>query len=194
MSPFMSTAPRPWSRPPRISRLNGSVAQPSPGGTTSRWPAKPKCGDAVAARREHILDRPVGRLAGDEAVHRRSRAAPAPPRARRTPSRARGVTLGQAIRRRGKRRRGRLRGSCRRLASGACTGRDDMPKIDLDVDRADQPHRLSRRRSTRTCRAAGIAASRRRRGLTDFGVSHVVLKPGAWSRSATGMKARTSSW
>ena len=30
---------------PRCSRSNGSPAQPSPGGTTSRWPAKPKCGE-----------------------------------------------------------------------------------------------------------------------------------------------------
>ena len=54
-----------------------------------------------------------------------------------------------------------------------------MPKIDLD---AIQPNntRVTRRRSTAKCRAAGSAGSGRR-GLTDFGVSQVTLKPGACS-------------
>jgi len=38
-----------------------------------------------------------------------------------------------------------------------------------------------RRNTLRASRAAGIAASRRRGGLTEFGVSHVTLKPGAAS-------------
>ena len=44
MPPFMSTAPRPWSSLPLISGVKASLAQPSPGGTTSRWPAKAKWG------------------------------------------------------------------------------------------------------------------------------------------------------
>ena len=72
---------------PRSARANGSLAQPSPGGTTSRWPAKPKCGRACAADRDHILDRAVGRLAHHEAVDVEAERQQAPPRARRTPRR-----------------------------------------------------------------------------------------------------------
>ncbi len=55
-----------------------------------------------------------------------------------------------------------------------------MPKIDLDII----PQRNTtaiRRRSTRPSRAAGCAALAPATGLSGMGVSHVVLKPGAWS-------------
>ncbi len=56
-----------------------------------------------------------------------------------------------------------------------------MPKVDLEVHRADQPHRLSA--AVRRGGAGPLVPAARRRpaGLTDFGVSHVALKPGAWS-------------
>jgi hypothetical protein len=38
----MSTAPRPYSIPARVSGVNGGLLQPSPAGTTSRCPAKAK--------------------------------------------------------------------------------------------------------------------------------------------------------
>ena len=138
---FMSTAPRPWSRPPRISGANGSLVQPSPGGTTSRWPAKAKWGAPRAARREQILDRPVRRLAEGEAVDREAERGQRLLRARRTPRRCAGVTLGQAISR-AARSTGSIAAVMRpRLASGA--RRNAMPKLDLDAIAADQPHRLS---------------------------------------------------
>ena len=70
----MSTAPRPWSRSPRTSGSNAPLVQPSPGGTTSRCPAKARCGPGPATQRDHILDRPVGLLADDEAVDLEARA------------------------------------------------------------------------------------------------------------------------
>ncbi len=42
---FMSFAPRPTSWPSMTCASNGPAVQPSPAGTTSRWPAKPKCGE-----------------------------------------------------------------------------------------------------------------------------------------------------
>ena len=55
-----------------------------------------------------------------------------------------------------------------------------MPKIDLDsieqVNRTGYPHPFNQEVAGRWYRRLAPAA-----GLTDFGVSHVVLKPGAWS-------------
>ena len=55
-----------------------------------------------------------------------------------------------------------------------------MPKIDLDsieqVNRTGYPPPLSKEVGGRWYRRLATAT-----GLTDFGVSHVVLKPGAWS-------------
>ena len=60
IAPFMSTAPRPWSRSPRTSGSNAPLVQPSPGGTTSRCPAKARCGPA-AARAPRAGSRPARR-------------------------------------------------------------------------------------------------------------------------------------
>ena len=43
IAPFISTAPRPCSNSPRSVGVKGSLFQPGPGGTTSRWPAKARC-------------------------------------------------------------------------------------------------------------------------------------------------------
>jgi uncharacterized cupin superfamily protein len=55
-----------------------------------------------------------------------------------------------------------------------------VPKIDLDsleqVSRTGYPSPFDRDVAGRWCRRLASAS-----GLTDFGVSHVVLKPGAWS-------------
>ena len=84
---FMSLAPRPVSTPSSMTGSNGSLAQPSPGGTTSRWPAKPKCGAAFAPDRDHILGRPVGRFAHHPAMDLEASWPRARPQARRTPRR-----------------------------------------------------------------------------------------------------------
>ena len=47
---FMSLAPRPISRPSAIRAVKASPVQPSPGGTTSRCPAKPTCGPGPRSR------------------------------------------------------------------------------------------------------------------------------------------------
>lgn len=58
--------------------------------------------------------------------------------------------------------------------------RGAMPKIDLNhieqVNRTGYPHPFDREVEGRWYRRLGPAT-----GLTDFGVSHVVLKPGSWS-------------
>jgi uncharacterized cupin superfamily protein len=62
-----------------------------------------------------------------------------------------------------------------RLARGS-----KMPKLDLDqieqINRTGYPPPFDREVQGRWYRRLGPAG-----GLTDFGVSHVVLKPGAWS-------------
>ncbi|MNN60430.1 hypothetical protein D3C81_1756120 [compost metagenome] len=52
MPPFMSTAPRPYRMPSRVSPSNGAAVQAatSPVGTTSVWPAKQRLGEAVPRR------------------------------------------------------------------------------------------------------------------------------------------------
>ena len=51
MADFMSAAPRPYSMPSSIVGGEGIVPPSlSPGGTTSLWPAKQKCGAAVPSR------------------------------------------------------------------------------------------------------------------------------------------------
>ena len=58
-APFMSAAPRPYSRPSRTSGANGSLrhAAAGPGGTTSVWPAKAMRG-ASAPRQYQVLVTP----------------------------------------------------------------------------------------------------------------------------------------
>ena len=176
----MSTAPRPWSRPPRISGANGSLVQPSPGGTTSRWPAKPKCGRAAAARREQILDRPVRRLAGDEAVDREAeRRQRLLEHVEHRAGRA-GVTLGQAIS-----RLARSTGSiaARHAPPPSIAATEEAPCPSSTSTRSKQTNRtgypLPYRRAR--WRGATTAGSRRPAASTDFGVSHVVLEPGGIS-------------
>ena len=70
----MSLLPRPYSRPSRTRPPNGSTAQPSPGGTTSRWPFR-----CTTVRRDprppsqdvhtRIPGRMLGTVLGDEIPH-----------------------------------------------------------------------------------------------------------------------------
>ena len=55
-----------------------------------------------------------------------------------------------------------------------------MPKLDLDAIEQHQPHRLSAALRRADGESAVIAGSRRPPASTDFGVSHVMLKPGAF--------------
>ena len=60
---------RPAGRPRSVA-ANGSPVQPSPGGTTSRWPGEAEMRRAGSADRHHVLGRPVGRLAHHPAMDR----------------------------------------------------------------------------------------------------------------------------
>ncbi len=69
-----------------------------------------------------------------------------------------------------------------------------MPKVDLDsihqTNRTGYPEPYSKDVEGRWYRRLAPAI-----GLTDFGVSHVVLKPGAWSSQRHCMRGRTNfSW
>ena len=190
----MSTTPRPWSRPPRISGTNGSLDQPSPGGTTSRWPAKPKCGRAGAARREQILDRPVRRLAGDEAVDRE--AEPAQRRLQHVEHRAgRGRDAGAG---------GEAGGEVDGVDCGAHSRRPSIARREKRHaearprrDRTDQPHRLSaalRRADGQAAlspaRAGGRARGFRRQPCRARARRHLQPAPLARGRGRAGRDAR----
>ena len=98
----------------------------------------------------------------------RSRAASAPPRARRTPRRVAGVTLGQAIRR-AARSTGSIAAVMRASPSiGRCPAEERHAQARPRRDRTDQPHRLSAALATRRWRSAIIAASARPAGLDRF--------------------------
>ena len=64
----MSLAPRPVSTPSSMRGSNGSPSQPSPGRDDVEVAGKAEMRRARAAHRDEILDRPVGRLAADEAM------------------------------------------------------------------------------------------------------------------------------
>ena len=98
IAPFISTAPRPCSSAPRRSGRKGPEVQPSPGGTTSTWPAKAKwrlpLGPLRMAKRfstgpsggSPVTARCTAKPSGARLASRQSNTRPAA-----------GVTLGQAI-------------------------------------------------------------------------------------------------
>ena len=173
IAPFMSTAPRPWSKSPRISGANGAAGPALPGGTTSRCPAKAKC--LPPFRRAPRAGSRPGRRAPRRLRTDRPRTpmASAPPPARRTPRRVAGVTLSAAI-------SALVRSTTWGRVAAAWSMGGGIAQARSRYNPADQRDRLS----ARICEVVQGRWYRRLApagGLTDFGFSHVTLKPGAWS-------------
>src|SRR5687768_6954902 len=176
MPPFMSTMPRPCSRSPRRSATNGSVDQPSPGGTTSRWPAKPKCGEPDPRVANRFSTGPSGGSPATKRWTSKPSGRSASSSTSNTSPEA-GVTLGQATR-----RLARSTGSMVSLIGQrlACRRRKAMPKLDLEaieqINVTGYPSPYREAMTKRRYRKLAVPA-----GLSDFGVSHVVLEPGGIS-------------
>ena len=160
-----------------MSGVNGSLAQPSPGGTTSRWPAKAKCGAPAPRRGEQILDRPVRRLAEGEAVDREAER-----RQRLFEHVEHGAARGRDARA-GDQPGGEVDGvDCGGHRTRLASRHGETPCPSSTSTRSNRSTAPAiRRPTTRRWRSGIIAGSRPPAGLEDFGVSHVVLEPGGIS-------------